>query len=441
MLAQARMGRLQILAVVMCFLLTALDGFDVLSISFAAPGIASAWGIDRAALGIVLSMELFGMAAGSILIGMLADRNGRRPAILTCLVLMSVGMFLASTADGVVVLSIYRFGTGLGLGGMLATTAAMAAEFSNLKRRSVSVILMAAGFPVGAVVGGSVASLILVSFDWRAVFVFGAAVTVTFIPLVWHFLPESIGYLLERRPAGALERINVTLQRMGHPTIENMPETGVKPKPPSFKALFSPMLARTTILLTMAYLLHIMTFYFTLKWIPKIVVDMGFAPSLAGGVLVWANVGGLIGSVTLGLLSLRYSVKWLVIGALVLGAGMVTWFGQGQTDLAELSLVAAAAGFFTNSGVVGLYALFAQRFPTELRAGGTGFVIGVGRGGSAAGPIIAGMLFVAGIGLPAVALCMALGSLVAALMVALLNPAPVPTHMQGGTGVSQIRVR
>ncbi len=422
-LAQAPMSRLQIIAVVMCFLLTALDGFDVLSISFAAPGIAAAWGIDRAALGVVLSMELFGMGVGSILIGALADRYGRRPAILACLVLMSVGMYLASTADGVLIMSIYRFGTGIGLGGMLAATAAMVAEFSNQKRRSLSVILMAAGFPVGAVVGGSIASLLLVSFDWQAVFLFGAAVTVLFIPLTWYYLPESIGNLLERRPSDALERINRTLRRMGHQPIAQLPEANPAKQPPSIKALFSPSLARVTILLTAAYFLHIMTFYFTLKWIPKIVVDMGFAASLAGGVLVWANVGGLIGALTLGLLSLRYSVKWLVMGALILGAGMVIWFGQEHASLTQLSLVAAAAGFFTNSGVVGLYALFAQSFPTELRAGGTGFVIGLGRGGSAAGPIIAGLLFVAGSGLPMVALCMALGSILAAVMVMLLKPA------------------
>jgi benzoate transport len=421
-IAAAPMGSLQIIAVVMCFLLTALDGFDVLSISFAAPGIAAAWGIDRAALGVVLSMELFGMAAGSILIGALADRYGRRPAVLACLVLMSIGMYLASTADGVLVMSIYRFATGIGLGGMLATTAALAAEFSSLKRRSVCVILMAAGFPVGAIVGGSIASLLLVSFDWQAVFLFGAAVTVSFIPLTWYFLPESIGNLLERRPGDALQRINHTLARMGHPTITELPEVDPARQTPGIKALFSPALARITILLTAAYFLHIMTFYFTLKWIPKIVVDMGYAASLAGGVLVWANVGGLIGALTLGLLSLRYSVRWLVVGALILGAVMVTWFGQDQAGLTQLSIVAAAAGFFTNSGVVGLYALFAHNFPTELRAGGTGFVIGLGRGGSAAGPIIAGLLFVAGSGLPMVALCMALGSILAAVAVMLLRP-------------------
>jgi benzoate transport len=417
------MRPLQVAAVTMCILLTALDGFDVLAISFAAPGISAEWGIDRAALGIVLSMELIGMAIGSILIGGFADRFGRRPAIFGCLGLMTVGMYLASTASGITSLSIYLLGTGLGIGGMLASTNAMAAEFSNLKRRNLSVILMAAGYPVGAIVGGTIASLLLVSFDWRAVFLFGAVATLAFIPLTWLLLPESLEYLLLHRPKGALERINKTLRRMSHNVIETLPEVRVEPRASNLMSLFSPALARTTLLLTVAYFTHIVTFYFTLKWIPKIVVDMGFSPSLAGGVLVWANVGGLTGSVLLGLLSLRYNVKPMVIGALIFAFATVTWFGQGQADLVQLSAVAAAAGFFTNSAVVGLYALFAQSFPTEVRAGGTGYVIGVGRGGSVAGPIVAGFLFAAGAGLPIVALLRGLGSIIAAFMLIFLRPA------------------
>jgi MFS family permease len=299
----------------------------------------------------------------------------------------------------------------------------MAAEFSNLKRRNLSVILMAAGYPVGAIVGGTIASLLLVSFDWRAVFLFGAVATLAFIPLTWLLLPESLEYLLLHRPKGALERINKTLRRMSHNVIETLPEVRVEPRASNLMSLFSPALARTTMLLTVAYFTHIVTFYFTLKWIPKIVVDMGFSPSLAGGVLVWANVGGLTGSVLLGLLSLRYNVKPMVIGALIFAFATVTWFGQGQADLVQLSAVAAAAGFFTNSAVVGLYALFAQSFPTEVRAGGTGFVIGVGRGGSVAGPIVAGFLFAAGAGLPIVALLMGFGSIIAAFMLIFLRPA------------------
>ena len=83
-------------------------------------------------------------------------------------------------------------------------------------------------------------------------------------------------------------------------------------------------------------------------------------------------------------------------------------------------MIAAIAGFFTNSAVVGLYALFAQSFPTHLRAGGTGFAIGFGRAGAALGPIIAGFLFEAGFGLAAVAFVMALGSVVGAATLLLL---------------------
>ena len=417
------MSRLQIAAVAMCVLLTSLDGFDVLSISFAAPGIAEEWGITRAALGIVLSMELAGMAVGSILIGGIADRRGRRPSILACLVLMTAGMLGAAFADGVVMLSLYRLVTGLGIGGMLASTNAMAAEFSNVRRRNTSVILMAAGYPMGAIVGGSIASLLLAYFGWRSVFVFGAVATAAFIPLTWHLLPESIEFLVQRRPSAALERINETLRKMGHAVVGSLPAASERPPARGMKALFSAGLARTTVLLTIAYFAHIMTFYFILKWIPKLVVDMGYAPSLAGSVLVWANVGGVSGCLLLGLLTTRFDVRKLVIGTLVVAAALVVWFGQGQDSLSGLSAVAATAGFFTNAAVVGLYALLAQSYPTELRAGGTGFVIGFGRGGSVVGPIVAGFLLTAGAGLPAVAVLMSLGSIVAAGMLLMLRRA------------------
>src|SRR6187397_3416311 len=107
-IAHSPMSRLQILVVGVTIALNALDGFDVLSISFASPGIAQEWGIDRAALGIVLSMELIGMAVGSVFLGGVADRIGRRPTILGCLVAMAIGMVMATTARGLVDLSIWR---------------------------------------------------------------------------------------------------------------------------------------------------------------------------------------------------------------------------------------------------------------------------------------------------------------------------------------------
>jgi predicted MFS family arabinose efflux permease len=266
------------------------------------------------------------------------------------------------------------------------------------------------------IIGGSIASLLLASFDWRAVFLFGAILTLVFLPLAWLLMPESISYLVHKRPAGALSRINRCLKRMGHAAIESLPPPPAEQPSTSMGRLFRPDLMRVTLLLSLAYFAHIMTFYYIIKWIPKLVVDMGYTPALSGSVLVWANVGGICGAVLLGLLTRRFPVRNLVIASLLLAAVMVTVFGTGQSSLTQLSLVAGIAGFFTNAAVVGMYALFAQAFPTEVRAGGTGFVIGAGRGGAVLGPVLAGFLLESGqSSLLWVSAIMATGSLIAAV--------------------------
>ncbi|MBN1238974.1 MAG: MFS transporter [Gammaproteobacteria bacterium] len=418
------MSRLQIFAVAVTIGLNALDGFDVLAISFASPGIAAEWGIDPAALGFVLSMELIGMSVGSVLLGGVADRLGRRGTMLGCLVLMAFGMFMATTTRGIVDLSLWRIVTGLGIGGMLAATAAVAAEFSNRRRRDLCVSLMAIGYPIGAVLGGSIAAQLLAEHGWRSVFYFGAAVTAAFIPIVFFFVPESVHWLARKQPAGAFERINRTLRRMGHAAIRALPEIPADARGRSGSDLFAPALLGTTVIVAAAYFFHIMTFYFVLKWVPKIVADMGFAASSAAGVLVWANVGGAVGGAVLGLLTQRFNVKALTIGAMVLSTVLVTVFGRSPEDLARLSMLCAFAGFFTNGAIVGMYAIFAKAFPTHVRASGTGFSIGVGRGGSVLGPVLAGFLFDGGVGLPTVALVMGLGSLLAAGVLMLLKLEP-----------------
>ncbi|MGH8261743.1 MAG: MFS transporter, partial [Steroidobacteraceae bacterium] len=162
------MGWLQIVAVIITIGLNALDGFDVMSISFASPGIASEWHLDNTALGFVLSMELIGMALGSILLGGVADRIGRRPTVLGCLFAMAIGMLMATQATSVVDLSVWRVLTGLGIGGMLAAVNAVVAEFSNAPRKNLNVALMAIGYPIGAVVGGIIVEHLLKGHSWRS---------------------------------------------------------------------------------------------------------------------------------------------------------------------------------------------------------------------------------------------------------------------------------
>ena len=334
---------------------------------------------------------------------------------------MASGMVLATTAHGVIDLSIWRIITGLGIGGMLAAINAVATEFSNARRRHLSVSLMSIGYPLGAVFGGIVAARLLQGHDWRWVFYFGAAATTLLIPIVFVSVPESIQWLARKQPAGALQRINGALTRMGRERVAALPELTAEARGRSISDIFSPELVAATTIVTLAYFFHVTTFYFIAKWIPKIVADLGFSASSAAGVLVWTNVGGAVGGASFGLLTQRYSVKTLTIGVLLASTVLVTLFGRAPADLQKLSMICAAAGFCTNAGIVGLYAIIAQVFPTHVRAFGTGFAIGVGRGGSVLAPMIAGFMFTAGYSLPVVALTLATGSLLAAIVLFLLE--------------------
>jgi benzoate transport len=420
----------QWVAVLVTVGLNAMDGFDVLSISFASPGIARGWGIDKAALGWVLSFELIGMAAGSLLLGGVADRIGRRPMILGCLVAMAIGMYGAGHAGDVSTLLPYRLLTGLGIGGMLAAINALAAELSSRRWRSVAMAFMVIGYPLGGVFGGMVVQHLLATGTWRDIFSFGAGATAVFIPIVWLFVPESVAFLERARVAGALEKINRVLVRFGHAPVKALAAVVAQVERRSVTDILRPGLLATTLLVTFAYFAHITSFYFLLKWVPKIVVDLGYEPRAAAGVLTWLSVGGATGGAIFGLIATRVGLKFLTIVTLVGACAMIAWFGRGAADLNALTAAVAIAGFFTNAAIVGLYALFAAVFPTHVRATGTGFAIGVGRGGAALAPVLAGYLFQAGFALQVVALTMAMGSLVAALTLLALKaqpdaPAPV----------------
>src|SRR5262249_660367 len=157
----------------------------------------------------------------------------------------------------------------LGIGGMLASINAVAAEFSNTRRRDLSVSLMSIGYPVGAVIGGLLTKELLVSHGWRSVFYLRARFTTLLIPVVYFLFTESITWLTQKQPAGALSKVNRTLQRMGHPEIAGLPALTPEARRQSIADIFKPGLVHLTVLVTFAYFFHITTFYFILKWVPK----------------------------------------------------------------------------------------------------------------------------------------------------------------------------
>ncbi|MEO6078746.1 MAG: MFS transporter [Steroidobacteraceae bacterium] len=398
----------QWIVVVLMVLLNALDGFDVLSSAFAAPGITKAWGIPRTQLGLVLSAELIGMGFGSILLGSLADKWGRKPAMLLCLVIMAVGMYLAHAAagdqllqfwkwslpSGVWLLIAFRLFTGLGIGGMLASTNAVIAETTSRTSRSLAMSLYVAGYPIGGTIGGYAAqSWLLVDYDWRGVFLFGAVVTAAMIPLVALLVPETPAFHAARGKPDALARINRSLRALMQPAIDALPQIKAGIKPRVMDILTKPGLRKVTWLLALGYLVHTFTFYFVLKFAVQIVSDAGFTQPEAASTLTWANIGGASGGLLFGFMLKKWDIKGPTIVAMLLGVCAVVWFGAGHETLVQWRTATFLQMFFLNAAIVGFYAAFARGFPAYARATGTGFALGIGRFGAASSPIVAGMLF------------------------------------------------
>ncbi len=427
------MHPMQWVAVALTIGLNALDGFDVLSSAFAGPGIKQEWNLGPDGLGVVLAMELIGMGVGSLILGGAADKYGRRPTILACLIFMAIGMFMAAAAATPQSLSAWRFMTGIGIGGMLSAINAVANEYSSAKGRHFAMAIMVIGYPIGGFTGGLIVKYLLPANDWRAIFEFGAWATVTFIPLVWLFIPETPSFLNMRRPTGALEKINATLARFKLQTLDALPPVEPHHENAKLSDIFGSRYLRTTILLSLGYSFHALTFYYILKMAPVIISDPQFAgqsftKAEGAGVLAYANLGGAIGGACFGWFMHRFGIKWSSVAALGFSVAAVFYFGMGQTTLAGWSVAVILVQLFTNAAIVGFYSAWAIAYPTHIRATGTGFALSIGRGGAALSPIMAGLMFKADLGLFGVSAVMGIGSLLAMLMFAMLDLKDAEAH-------------
>lgn len=420
------MSRVQVAAIAVTVVLSALDGYDVLSVTFAAPSLSHAWHLGKAAVGVMLSSGLVGMAAGSLGLAPLADRFGRRPIVLMALALMIVGGLWSALSHSVGEIAASRVLTGLGIGVVVAVITPLSAEFSNLKWRQICVAAMAVGYPIGGVVGGLAAAALLPAYGWTSVFFVKSAVALLMTPAVLVFLPESPAFLLARGRPDALAKINALLSRCGHAAVSALP---VPPAPGSsgYRALFARGMAATTLRLTLANGLYVMTVYYVLSWLPQLVADAGFKASTASLVSALANLVGAGGGLLLGVAARRFGLPRLVVGAL-LGLGLSTaLFGFTPPSLPLLFAAAAVCGFFLVAGITGLYATVAATFTPQSRASGSGFVIGIGRATSATAPYIAGWMFAGGLSRAQVSLTFAGCALLAGGVLMLRQGAPAAT--------------
>lgn len=395
-LDEGDMSRFQWIAVAICVVLNALDGFDVLVMAFTAASVSAEWGLSGAQLGILFSAGLVGMAVGSITLAPMADRWGRQTVTLVSLVIISVGMLLSAGTRGLYELAAMRCLTGLGIGGLLACVTVIIGEFSSNKWRSTNIALYTAGYPLGAMVGGLIAAWLLTHYGWRSVFLAGGLATAAMIPVVIWRLPESVDFLIERRPARALERLNRLVALMGRPTLAALPATraaaGAMARGNPVAGLFKGGLASTTMLIWAGFFLLMFSFYFALSWTPKLLVAAGLSTSqgVTGGVLL--NLGGIVGGILFGVVAVRSRPARLTALSLLLAAVALAVFGRVSGALVPAFAAAFAIGVSLFAAMAGLYGVAQAAYPVVARSTGMGYAIGVGRLGAILAPLTAGIL-------------------------------------------------
>lgn len=353
------------LAVGICFLIAALEGYDIQAFGVAAPRLAPELGLNAGQLGLAASAAMVGLVLGAFGGGWAADRVGRKPVLLVSV--LAFGLFSVATAfaRSEEVLLFARFLTGLGFGGAMPNLIAIASEISPPGRRAATTSAMFVGMPAGGAVVSLVASALGEALDWRMIFLIGGLLPIAVAPLVWKLLPET-------RPAPAAQQDRRVLP-----------------------ALFGHGRAVSTLLLWAANILTLLILYLMLNWLPSLVVAGGHSAESGAAAALAFNLVGVLGGLALGVIVDRTGFRWTLLAAYALLAAAMAGLEVAR-GLPAIIGFSAAAGFLVLGAQYALYALAPRLYPAEVRAAGAGAAVGVGRFGSIVGPLLAGDLRQAG---------------------------------------------
>jgi AAHS family 4-hydroxybenzoate transporter-like MFS transporter len=416
---QAKLSRFQVSIISLCALIAVIDGFDTQSIAFVAPVIAKEWGISGTAFGAVFGIGLFGLMAGSMLLGPLADRFGRKKMIILSLLFMGIFSLLTASAETITQLVIYRFLTGVGLGGAMPNIIAMTAEYSPQRIRNTMTTIMYTGFPLGAVFGGFVSAHMIPIWGWEWVFYLGGALPLLLIPVLLILFPESIRFLVNKGDQSQqvmriLNKINpaVPCQKDDVYYLPEVKVTGF-----SVKHLFKNGLAQNTLLLWVIYFTILLILYSLINWLPSILREAGFPIEKAIIATALFNLGGMIGGITIGRLIDKISYRNIITPSFAIGSVVVGAIGFLGSSVPLIMVMVFLSGMFVMGGIFSVQSLGASFYPTAIRTTGIGWALGIGRIGSIIGPVLGGIMLSAELALTEIFLLCGAPAIVAAIAV------------------------
>ena len=295
-----------------------LDGFDITAMAVVASPVSVDLALTPDLLGWIFSFALAGMMVGAMALAPIADIIGRRALIILSLMIVGISVIMTSKVESLTPFMLLRFISGMGAGALLASQASLAAEYSPNKYRALSVAIVTAGYPTGAMMTSVVAGYILPEYGWRMMFLFGGVVTVSMVIVAWLMIPESLKYLIEKKPNNALEKINKILLKLNAPSISELPPSNNDTEVTvsmigNMRMLLSPKFRRLSLMLWTSFFCAFGTLYFLMSWIPKLMENAGYDMAVGRDAFLLFNLGGVIGIYLLGILSVKWKLTNLIL--------------------------------------------------------------------------------------------------------------------------------
>lgn len=381
--------------VMLCFIVSMVDGFDVLVMAFTASAVAEDWSLSGVELGYLLSAAPIGMALGSLFLAPWADRQGRRPLIIGCLALVGTTMTGSAYAASPIELGWLRFSSGVGIGAIMASSYVIAGEFASKRWRGLAIGLQSAAFSTGAAIGGLIAIRLIPDAGWRAVFLCGGLMTLATLLAALIWLPESIDFLASRKSAISLRRINRILPKLGLLRLDRLPDRGREEMPPPaahLSDLFKREARAVTLSIWGAFFLAFLGFYFVFSWTPRLLATSGLTGAQASTSGVLLNMGGILGAASVGLLAARFPLDKVLTICMLINAALMAMFSHLLANLTVGFILIFLIGFFSNGCIAGLFALTPSLYQSSQRVTGLGWAIGIGRIGAILAPTLTGTL-------------------------------------------------
>jgi len=373
-----------------CIVLILFDGYDLVVFSSVIPTLTQNWGASTSTLGLIGAVTLIGSLIGSVFSGMIADKLGRKSVIIICTAIFSIFSLLTGLADNITLFIIFRFVSGIGLGGIPPLLVTLTAEYAPKNMRNILVGIMFSGYSIGGIIVALCGMWVIPSLGWQWMFFIGA-IPLLFLPIMIFSLPESIYFYVKNgrieEAKAMLHRLNPAykLEEQDH-LIVNMKTEGVP-----LTKLFKEGRTRATLLFWIICFMSLLLVYGLSTWLPQMMVASGYALTSSLLFLLNLNIGAIIGSLVGGYIADRVGSKAVLTSLYSIG-GICLLLLAFNTNVFVLYLLVGFAGAASIGAQNLNNAFISSSFPTAMRSTALGTALSVGRIGAISGPILGGYL-------------------------------------------------